>query len=137
MKTRSTDILTSIAITAAVLLACVSAVPACDPSDPAASSGVPRTAKVGTLSAADAARLCDWTNQRQGGYGQHVTCTGSEDMSTDPDQKTCTDAEPDIAAYCPDLTVGDVEDCTNAVGTDLCKYTTAAACATLRACLGT
>ena len=82
---------------------------------------MPRTAKVGTLSAADVARLCDWTNQQQGGYGHHVTCAGSEDMSTDPDQKTCTDGQPDIAAHCPDLTVGDVEDCTNALGTDLCK----------------
>ena len=100
------------------------------------SSGVPRTSRVGQLNAADAARLCDWTNQRQGGYGRTVSCAGGDDQVTDSDQKECTDAQVLIAAGCPSLTVADVEDCTNAVQTDLCRYPTAPACAAVRACIG-
>jgi hypothetical protein len=41
-----------------------------------------------------------------------------------------------IGESCPTLTVGDVEDCANAVGSDLCVLPTAPGCAAINACAG-
>jgi len=42
---------------------------------------------------------------------------------------------PLLGQYCPTLTVGDLEDCANATGSDLCAFSTAAGCAAARTCL--
>jgi len=34
--------------------------------------------------------FCDWTNQKQGGYGQMIPCdAGGSPLETDPNQVTC------------------------------------------------
>jgi hypothetical protein len=100
-----------------------------------ASSGLPRTDTIGSLAAAQAATLCDWLNARQGGYGRSVTCPDGGHEDTDNNQASCVASVPDFATGCPSLTVGDVEDCANAIATNLCQMPTAAGCANVNACL--
>ena len=101
-----------------------------------ASSGLPRSATIASLSTAQAGTLCDWQSAKQGGYGRMVNCSdGSQEMS-DPDKATCVSGASALGALCPTLTVGDVEDCANAVGTDLCSEPTQAGCAAFNTCLG-
>ena len=59
---------------------------------------------------------------------------GSHD-DTDNNQASCVASVPTVANGCPSLTVGDVEDCANAIGTNLCAMSTAAGCANVNACL--
>jgi hypothetical protein len=99
----------------------------------ASGSGLPRTSAVVSLTPQQGAQLCDWTNREQGGYGRRVTCP-SGPISTNVNQAQCVAGLPDLQLVCPALTVADVEDCTLAHGTDLCKYDAAPACAPLRAC---
>jgi hypothetical protein len=49
---------------------------------------------------------------------------------------SCVQALPFVGSLCPTLTVGDVEDCADAIGADLCAISTAPACANLRRCRG-
>jgi len=88
-----------------------------------------RTSTLPSLSAAEGAQLCDWANEVLGGYGRTVACPAGP-RGTDRDQAYCLSGLPS----CPDLTVADIEDCALAQGADVCKYFTANACATLRAC---
>jgi hypothetical protein len=103
---------------------------------PGGSSGLPRSSTVGSLSSTDAATLCDWLNAGQGGYGRMVTCSGGTTRTTDADQATCVAGSHAAQTACPTLTVGDTEDCVNAIGSDLCAISTASACAAVSACLG-
>ena len=96
-------------------------------------SGLPRGGRVVDLTADQAGQFCDWLNQLEGGYHQHADCNGMP-VSTDVDQASCVQAIPDLLFACPNLTVAQVEDCTVAQGTDLCKFNTELACAPLRAC---
>jgi hypothetical protein len=100
------------------------------------SSGLPRTDTVGSLTGAQAATLCDWLNARQGGYGQSVSCPDGSEADTDLSQSSCVASVPNVATGCPSLTVGNVEDCANAIGTNLCSMPTAAGCANVNACPG-
>ncbi len=99
------------------------------------SSGLPRTDTVGSLTGAQAATLCDWLNAKQGGYGRSVSCPDGSEADTDLSQASCVASVPSFATGCPSLTVGDVEDCANAIGTSLCQMPTAAGCANVNACL--
>jgi hypothetical protein len=90
---------------------------------------------LGSLTTAQAVVLCDWTNARQGGYGRSVTCTDGSPQTTDVSQADCVASVPAAGTYCPTLTVGDDEDCANAVLTDLCSLPNQAACANLNACI--
>lgn len=90
---------------------------------------------IGVLTPAQARTLCDWSNERQGGYGRSVTCSGTT-QRTDVNQDSCVLGVVAAGSRCPTLTVGDAEDCMNATGTDLCAFGVATACATLRACTG-
>lgn len=93
------------------------------------STGVPRDTVVNDLDPTQAATLCDWWNNKQGGYGQSAQC-GDDTEADDADQDDCTGSLDD----CGDATVADFEDCGNAIGTNLCMFRTNAACATLSAC---
>jgi hypothetical protein len=79
------------------------------------SSGLPRASTFGELTSAQAVILCDWVNERQGGYGRHVACADGSTQDTDPNQSECAAA--------------------NAVLTDLCSMPTQAACAAVNACV--
>ena len=100
------------------------------------SSGVPRASTVGSLSSTDAATLCDWLAAEQGGYGRMVTCSDGSTRKTDPNQAICVAGSSAAQTACPTLTVGEAEDCANAIGSDLCAISTASACAAVSACLG-
>jgi hypothetical protein len=99
------------------------------------SSGLSRQATVASLTPQQAGTLCDWTNARQGGYGRDVTCSNGSSEGTDPDKQSCVESIPYIGTACPTLTVADIEDCANAIGSDVCMIATAAGCANLRQCL--
>ena len=98
------------------------------------SSGVPRTTTIATITSAQAGTLCDWTEGKRGGYGRVVTCPDGSQQSTDADKPTCLTMTPQLGALCPGLTVGDVEDCANAIGTNLCSMATAAGCSRVNSC---
>jgi hypothetical protein len=98
-----------------------------------AASGIPRAAHLGDLTSAQAAVLCDWVNERQGGYGRTASCLiGVESTNTSQDQ--CINSLSSLGQSCGTLTVGSIEDCANATLTDLCKLQTASACASLASC---
>jgi hypothetical protein len=99
-----------------------------------AGSGLPRTSTVANLTPAQGVQLCDWINEVEGGYGRTVNCASTGPMATNADQMDCVNGLPDFQFECPLLTVAQLEDCTNAEGTDLCKYNTDPACAPLRLC---
>jgi hypothetical protein len=103
-------------------------------SDPGPSSGLTRSEALATLDANETGILCDWSNAKQGGYGRNVSCPDGPG-TTDRSKESCVSGIPLYASLCPTLTVGDVEDCDNAIGTDLCAFYTAAACANVRACV--
>lgn len=104
-------------------------------SGPGTSSGLPRSSTLASLTTAQDGTLCDWLNERQGGYGQSVSCPGGSHADTDTNQSSCVASVPGGAAACPTLTVGDVEDCANAIGTNICEMPTAAGCTNVNACL--
>jgi hypothetical protein len=99
-----------------------------------AGSGLPRTSTVASLTAEQGVQLCDWINQVEGGYGRTVNCALTGAMATNANQMDCVSSLPDFEFECPLLTVAELEDCTTAEGTDLCKYNTDPACAPLRLC---
>ena len=99
------------------------------PATPGA-SGLPRASTIESLDDDQRPTLCDWWNMKQGGYGQSADCGGDEPEITDADQDECVAGLDE----CADATVGDFEDCGNAIGTDLCMFRTAPACAKLAAC---
>ena len=105
-------------------------------SGPGDSSGVPRASTVASLSASQAATLCDWENAKQGGYGRSVTCGDAGTRTTDTNQQECVMGMSYTKTACPTLTVANVEDCANAIGADLCAISTNATCAPLATCLG-
>jgi len=92
------------------------------------SSGLPRSTTLASLTTAQAGTLCDWENGKQGGYGRTMACSDGSQQTTDPDHATCVGSVPTAGADCPTLTVGDIEDCANAIGDDICEVSTAAGC---------
>ena len=99
-------------------------------------SGLSRTLMVASLSASQALTLCDWTNGKMGGYGRQVTCEdGGATDGTDPSAEVCVESLPQVGVLCPTLTVADLEDCVNAIGTNLCARPTTAACANVNECM--
>jgi hypothetical protein len=96
-------------------------------------AGVPRSATVVSLDAAQSAALCDWVNKSLGGYGSIDNCDGGGSRHADSTQQGCVSGLSDFQR-CPSLTVGSVEDCINAIGGDLCGIDTAPTCAGINQC---
>lgn len=105
-----------------------------DSGDDGASSGLPRGTTIANLTPAQAGRLCDWGDNKEGGYGRTVTCPDGSTVSNDPDQASCVTTLPLVGVGCPATTVGDIEDCLNAIGTDLCALESAPECDRFRSC---
>jgi len=99
-----------------------------------ASSGVARGSRLIELTSAQASVLCDWTNLRQGGYGRVATCPSGATRSTNRSTLDCVNSTSALGGRCSSVTVGHIEDCANAVGSDLCKLETAPACVALVSC---
>ena len=99
-------------------------------------SGLERGRLVGQMTPAEAAKLCDFTNAAQGGYGRKVTCPGGEDAETDESLASCVTDFVDLrpALERCRLTVAHMEDCARAIGPDLCKFETAVECEPLVLC---
>jgi hypothetical protein len=105
----------------------------CGSDGPGPSSGVPRTALVSSLTPDQAAALCDWSAAVWGGYGQSRVCS-DHTMTTTANRQACVGSLPLTEQLCPALTVADVEDCSNAIGTDICAFEAAPQCANYAAC---
>lgn len=99
-----------------------------------ASSGVARNVRLFDLTSTQAAALCDWTNAKQGGYGRLQTCPSGLVQSTSSSTLGCVNSTSALGGRCLSLTVGGVEDCANATGTDLCKLETAPECLAVATC---
>jgi hypothetical protein len=98
-------------------------------------SGLPLDSTIGSLASTDAATLCDWVNGKQGGYGRPLlSCPAGGTEGTYPSQGTCVNGFAALGNRCLDLTVGTVEDCVNATGTDLCLEESTPACMTIKTC---
>jgi hypothetical protein len=98
------------------------------------SSGLPLGTTIASLTPAQAGRLCDWGDNKEGGYGRTVTCPDGSTVSNDVDMATCASMLPLYGAACPATTVGDIEDCLNATGPDLCALDSAPECDRFRSC---
>jgi hypothetical protein len=99
-------------------------------------SGIPRATTIASLTADQAGTLCDWQAAKTGGYGHTQSCPDGGTQSTDANRATCVEDLPYPGAACPTLTVGDVEDCANAIGPNICNLSTAPACSKFATCLG-
>ncbi|MES1207314.1 MAG: hypothetical protein ABUS79_15360 [Pseudomonadota bacterium] len=99
-----------------------------------AASGVPRSVRLIELTPTQASVLCDWTNLTQGGYARTATCPSGAAQSTNRSKQDCVNATSALGGRCVDVTVGNVEDCARAAGTDLCKVESAPACQAIVAC---
>lgn len=105
--------------------------------DGRSTSGLARERLVGQLTPNEAAMLCDFTNLTQGGYGRKATCPGGEVEENDESLGACVNDFIDLRPRLErcKLTVGHMEDCARAVGTDLCKFATAIECEPLTLCM--
>lgn len=90
---------------------------------------------LGELTSAEQEQLCDATNDPQGGYGRQVTCSDGSTQVTDKNRDSCLASLDMVAAGCPDLRVGDAVDCSEAIGTELCRFATEPRCKTVRDCM--
>jgi hypothetical protein len=97
------------------------------------SSGIPRDLSLASLTTDQASTLCDWANLKQGGYGRLVTCSGRAE-ATNPSNFSCVNSTTSIGNRCPQLTVGNIEDCANVTGADLCKLESASECVAVTTC---
>ena len=97
-------------------------------------SGIPRTTIFAALTAAQSGTLCEWVNTNQGGYGRSITCSAGDTQTTDDSKAVCMTGVSLLATLCPQLSVADIEDCVNAIGTDLCAFETNAACGPVLNC---
>ena len=99
--------------------------------DPGPSSlGLDTSATIPSLSASEDAALCDWLAGRVGRWGETVHC-GSSTITSPPSEATCVTNFQSEPATCG-ITVGQLQDCTNAVLSGPCPAgTTPAACADL------
>lgn len=98
------------------------------------SSGLSRNVALFDLSPGQASVLCDWTNLKQGGYGRSASCPSGSVQSTNLSNQDCVNSTSALGGRCATVTVGNIEDCVNAVQTDLCKFETAPACVAVAMC---
>jgi hypothetical protein len=98
-------------------------------------SGVARSKALANLTFDEASALCDWANQKQGGYGRSVTCSSGRLESTGSSTGSCVTRTLGLGGQCQALTVANIEDCANAAGPDLCQLESAAACSPIWSCM--
>lgn len=91
---------------------------------------------VSSLTQSEKSELCDQVNGAQGGYGRSADCPDGSSQTTDPSQAACVASVPASGTPCGGLTVGQLLDCANAVGTNICSFETATQCRPLRDCSG-
>lgn len=74
-------------------------------------SGVASSKRLDSLTDAEKASLCDWTNAKLGGYGMSVDCGGGLTLDADASQAECVASAPTNCS----ATVGQLEACANAM----------------------
>jgi len=84
---------------------------------PGSSSGLPRDAHVKSLASADQAILCDWVASKFGGYGHRISCPNGNGVIAEMNRMAC---EQTATSSSCDSTVGQLEDCVNAVAAAPC-----------------
>jgi hypothetical protein len=94
-------------------------------------SGLPVDDTVVSLSSGDLSDLCEWATDVQGGAGTETEC-GDFTVTVAPASE-CIDDLGAFDASCP-LTVGEVEECMQAIAYDPCTAFDSAACAPIFAC---
>src|ERR1700722_11720683 len=83
-------------------------------------AGIPRTDTFSMLSPSQAAALCDFIANTNGGYGRSMTCPNGAAQTNYAAQSDCVATAAPIGYYCPTFTVGQAEDCATAVGVAIC-----------------
>ncbi len=99
--------------------------------DAAASSGLDPAKRVAALSAAELARLCDFTLAQVGGYGARRLCPDGGEFAAVADQRTCV-GQFDQGPRCT-ATVMQHEACAAAIAKDPCAFERALALPACRA----
>ncbi len=99
--------------------------------DAAASSGLDPAKRVAALSAAELARLCDFTLAQVGGYGARRLCPDGGEFEAVADQRTCV-GQFDQGPRCT-ATVMQHEACAAAIAKDPCAFERALALPACRA----
>lgn len=95
-------------------------------------SGLPVSAQIGDLSEGDVETLCEWGTERQGGAGSEYECADGITVTTQP----ATDCIDQLFETSCDITVGELEDCMDAIAPDPCVLleSTPPACEPMLAC---
>lgn len=93
------------------------------------------TTKIKDLTDPQAAEVCDYTSDVEGGYGYSKMCGDGVTLNVKKDQATCVASLKSLSASCT-ATVGDAEACAEAAEDDLCKLLSAPQCAWAISCAG-
>jgi len=104
---------------------------------PSTGSGLDRARPVASLTDVELGRLCDWGLGRLGGYGTTLMCIDGTQIRNSPSQQACI-AGHDRSFRCT-ATVGDSEDCLNAIATRGCSqslFFSLPACQAMFTCQG-
>jgi hypothetical protein len=101
-----------------------------------APASVPTDATLPTLTAPQVGDICDWGNAKLGGYGASIVCDGGGVRRSDSSRDACMAGFAKLAARCPSITAGHLEDCENAALADPCAATVTPGCEDLDACQG-
>jgi hypothetical protein len=124
--------LSSLSIAIPMLVACGGSTDE-DDDGVGAASGLDRNARITTLDETEMGVLCDWVSARLGGYGVERDC-GEMTARTTANQEECVQSTQNVTADCA-ATVGQYEDCANALGGNICGLLTEPACQPLFSCV--
>jgi hypothetical protein len=96
-------------------------------------SGVSGSKELGSLTAAEKGKLCDWKAAKSGGYGKSTSCDDGVTVKGDTDQADCVSSFPVSCS----ATVAELEACVKVDIVDPCALAvlTASECAPLRECM--
>jgi hypothetical protein len=86
----------------------------CSEDVPKGGSGLPANTRLVDLTEAQRARLCDWSVEKLGGYGDKCDAAGTFRFMSYPDEAACVKAFSNPQSTC-EATVGQEEYCVKAI----------------------
>lgn len=122
-------------IVAALLVA--GALPACSEDSKTGNDSLDDNQKLSSLNDAQLGALCDWSNEKQGGYGSVTQCGAGVMISAQKDQAACKAEDGPTLMKC-DQTVATYKACTLKIAANECDIGPALAskeCVPLLPCL--
>ena len=121
-------------IAALLLVACGGNTTEDDDDGVGAASGLDRNERVVALDDTEMGELCDWISARLGGYGVSRDCEEGTASTTD-NREECVASLQNYTPTTCEVTVGQYEDCANALNGDLCRLLSEPLCTSIVSCV--